>query len=474
MYTRHVLQKVFFCLFLCACCAVAVAQEDAYGLKCEEDSLLREIDLPLVEIWTVGAKEPSGEHVTAPDTLWGVTLVNNDYVYGRMLITKKGEVLYDSGSEGMKIRLRGNSSSTGVKKPYKIKLNKKTDLLFRGISKYKDNDWVLQRVSHRYLAKAFTGLKIGELVGLGWEPKWEYVNVVLNGKYKGDYLLLESVEREKGRVDIDKTGYLIEDDAYWWNEDVYFKGNVLWYKSGFTFKYPEVEDLNDSIISNIKNFIFDYEAALVGGDDITDYIDLQSWAAWLLAQDLLGQNDAGGTNRYIYKYDFNVENPFSSQLKMGPLWDFDGSLHFSDQWAIVHDRGYRYYYAELQKREEFNSCYLMLWDSIKGGLLDELNSYYDELVDKKGEGITKSRVLNCNIYKDDVLSTMEEEIDFAKDWMKNRVAWIEGRLKETSVDDCIVADAPKVVYNIYGQMLEDTENLERGIYIIDGRKVFVK
>lgn len=117
----------------------------------------------------------------------------------------------------MKIRLRGNSSSTGVKKPYKIKLNKKTDLLFRGISKYKDNDWVLQRVSHRYLAKAFTGLKIGELVGLGWEPKWEYVNVVLNGKYKGDYLLLESVEREKGRVDIDKTGYLIEDDAYWWN-----------------------------------------------------------------------------------------------------------------------------------------------------------------------------------------------------------------------------------------------------------------
>ena len=116
----------------------------------------------------------------------------------------------------------------------------------------------------------------------------------------------------------------------------------------------------------------------------------------------------------------------------------------------------------------------MLWDSIKGGLLDELNSYYDELVDKKGEGITKSRVLNCNIYKDDVLSTMEEEIDFAKDWMKNRVAWIEGRLKETSVDDCIVADAPKVVYNIYGQMLEDAENLERGIYIIDGRKVFVK
>lgn len=474
MCLRGVWRKVFFAFFLYACCSMAVAQENVYGLKCDEDSLLREIDLPLVEIWTVNGEEPSGEHVTAPDTLWGVTLVNNEYVYGRMVITKKGEVLYDSNDEGMKIRLRGNSSSTGAKKPYKVKLNKKADLLFRDDAKYKDKDWVLQRVSHNYLAKAFTGLKIGELVGLGWEPKWEYVNVVLNGKYKGDYLLLESVEREKGRIDIDETGYLIEDDAYWWKEDVYFKGNVLWYKSGFTFKYPDSDDLNDSIISNIKNFILDYESALVNGDDITDYIDLLSWAAWLLAQDLLGQNDAGGTNRYIYKQDFSVENPFSSQLKMGPLWDFDGSLHFSDQWAIVHDRGYQYYYAELQKRDEFNACYLMLWDSIKGGLLDELNSYYDDLTDRKGEGITKSRALNCKVYKGEVFSTMEEEMDMAKEWMTNRVAWIEGQLAATSIEEHFASGVSPVVYNIYGQMLEDCENLERGIYIINGKKVFIK
>ena len=38
-------------------------------------------------------------------------------------------LLYDSGAEGMKIRVRGNSSSYyRHKKPYKIKLNKKQDL----------------------------------------------------------------------------------------------------------------------------------------------------------------------------------------------------------------------------------------------------------------------------------------------------------------------------------------------------------
>ena len=146
--------------------------------------------------------------------------------------------------------------------------------MFRDEAIYKDKDWVLQRVCDKFPIQAFTGLKMGLLVGLEWEPQWEYVNVVINGEYKGDYLLMESVEKEKGRVNIESTGYLLEDDAYWWNEDIYFKGNILLYKSGYTFKYPDNEDLNDSIISNIKNFILEFEEALINDRDISQYIDI--------------------------------------------------------------------------------------------------------------------------------------------------------------------------------------------------------
>lgn len=463
--------KTILCVFLCMCCSMVAAQET---IKCEEDSLLREIDLPLLEIWTVAGELPTGENVVAPSGLWGIALVNNEYVYGRMQISRRGDVLYDSGAEGMKIRLRGNSSSTDVRKPYKIKLDKKADLMFRDDAKYIDKDWVLLPMSHNHTARVFTGVKIGELVGLEWKPECEYINVVLNGVYWGDYLLFESVEREKGRVNIDKTGFLIEDDAYWWSEDVYFKGNLLLNQVGFTFKYPETEDLNDSIISNIKNFILDYESALVNGEDVTNYIDLQNWAAWLLAQDLLGQKDAAGTNRYIYKQDFDVENPFSSQLKMGPLWDFDGSLHYVDEWALIHNGGYGFYFAELLKREDFNMCYLQLWERIKDGLYDELISYYDDLSEKKGEGITKSRALYCSVYKDQKPSTMDEEMNFAKTWMKNRIEWIDGQLTKTSIEELPALDMPSAVYNIYGRKIGGRERLERGIYIIDGRKVLVK
>ena len=145
------------------------------------DAQLRTINLPLVEIWTVDGVEPTATIVPAPSGMWGTTLRDNEYVYGRMRMSVNGEVIYDSGDSGMKMRLRGNSSGAEEKKPYKVKLVQKADLLFRGESIYEDKDWVLQRLYDELPLKIFTGLKVGMLVGLEWEPRWEYVNVVVNG-----------------------------------------------------------------------------------------------------------------------------------------------------------------------------------------------------------------------------------------------------------------------------------------------------
>ncbi len=471
MYSVNRYLIIFFLSFLCQ---TIVAQQLSSYAEDEIESSLQELDLPVIEIWTVDGKEPTGEHVEAPSGCWGITLINNEHVYGRMKIFRNGELLYDSKDLGMKFKLRGNTSSMGEKQPYKVKLSKKADLLFRNNDIYKDKDWALIRVYNGLLARAFTGLKIGESVGLEWEPQWEYVNLVINGEYRGDYLLMETVEREKGRIDIDKTGYLIEDDAYWWNEDVYFKGNMLVNAAGFTFKYPDVEDLNDSIISNIRNFILDFESALINKADISDYINIQNWAAWLLAQDILGQKDSAGTNRYIYKKDFDESNPFSSQLEMGPLWDFDGSLVRSERWADIHNVNYSFYYSELLKRKDFCDLYVSLWNSIKDTLLFELAQYYDTLISSKGEGIAMGRILNSMKYPSDSATSLQEELDSAYSWMEKRVAWINGQLNSTEIDEISEDNSRSVIYNVYGQRLYEYEKLERGIYIINGVKVYVR
>lgn len=466
--------KYFIIALVSIFCKTMFAQQVSSYNDNGMNLLLKDVDLPLVEIWTVDGTEPTGEHISAPEGCWGVTLINNNYLYGRMKISRKGELLYDSNEQGMKIKLRGNTSSTGEKKPYKIKLVKSEDLLFRGDATYKDKDWVLLSVYGGYPSRIFTGSKIGEIVGLEWTPCWEYVNLVINGEYKGDYLLMEPVERGNGRVDIDKTGYLIEDDAYWWSEEVYFKGNMLQNQVGYTFKYPDTDDLNDSIISNIQSFILDFEETLLNNGDISEYIDIRSWAAWLLAQDILGQKDSGGTNRFMYKKDYDESNPCSTKLKMGPLWDFDGSLVRSDCWADIHNRSYSFYYTELLKHPDFYESYLQLWDSVKNILLDELSGYYESLIRMKGEGIDRSRVLNKEVYPSDLDDSLEKEFEFAYDWMEKRVAWIDKQLHTTGINESPSTADGHVIYNIYGQRLYNYADLKRGVYIIDGVKVYVR
>ena len=451
----------------------AKAQSDTLSLSVY-DAQLRAINLPLVEIWTVDGVEPTATIVPAPEGMWGTTLRDREYVYGRMRMSINGEVVYDSGDSGMKIRLRGNSSGAEEKKPYKVKLVQKEDLLFRGESKYEDKDWVLQRLYDELLMKIFTGLKVGMLVGLEWEPQWEYVNVVVNGEYKGDYLLLESVEREKGRIDIDKSGYIIEDDAYWWNEDVYFKSDRLYPQVGYTFKYPETEDLNDSIIGNIRDFIFEFEDALVGHADISWYIDIPNWAAWLLAQDILSQNDSGGTNRYLYKRDYDPEDPYRTKLQMGPLWDFDASLGATDSWAAIHNRHYSFYYNRLLQRDDFNSSYVAQWEEIRETLYDDVVTHLREINECKGEAIDKSRAMNMLLYPEDEVTPFEEKVGNVCQWLEERIAWLDSQLLPDNIDASTVTKPSPMIYDIYGRLLPQNEKLDRGIYIIDGKKVYVQ
>ena len=98
------------------------------------------------------------------------------------------------------IRGRGNSTWGPDKKPYKLKLDKKADLLGMGSDKH----WIL--LANYYdismLRNKFT-YWLGNVLGLEYTPKCEFVNVVMNGKYLGSYYLSEQVRVGKNRVNID-------------------------------------------------------------------------------------------------------------------------------------------------------------------------------------------------------------------------------------------------------------------------------
>ena len=111
-----------------------------------------------------------------------------------------------TGEVGLEyIRGRGNSTWMEDKKPYKIKLNKKQNLLGMGKNKH----WILlaNRFDNSGMRNKMTywlGDKLGDDGNyLEFTPQSVPVEVVMNGDYYGTYYLTEQIRIGESRVDID-------------------------------------------------------------------------------------------------------------------------------------------------------------------------------------------------------------------------------------------------------------------------------
>ena len=281
---------------------------NSFANKYDKDSI-KKIDIPVMEIYTENKEEPSCDYIFAPEGEDGISITNTTKIPGRIILSRLGIPYYDSGEYennkgGMKIKIRGNTSAYwNPKKSFKIKLEKKADLLNRNNKNYADKEWVLIDEGGDGMI-AETAFKLSEEIGMLWTPQHCYINLFINDDYRGIYMLTESVKRNtSARLNVTETGYIIEKDAYWWNEDKYLTTNT---NRKYTFKYPDSDDVTDSISNCIKLSVDNLEYSLISGN-YEDYIDINSFAKWLLCHDILGDSDAAGSNIYITKYD-NTNN----------------------------------------------------------------------------------------------------------------------------------------------------------------------
>ena len=239
-------------------------------------------DLPVLNIVTVNGEMPTSTIVYAPEGCSGVSITDNEYVPGRMIVTLKGNTLYDTkeyvkGESGMRIKIRGNSTGAYMNQhPYKIKLSKKYDLLERGDKSFKHKDWVLlsmytwnvKMTNQESNILNIAGTIVSKALNKEWTPDFTFVNVVINDEYQGMYYLMESAERGDKRVIIDDTGFMIEDDTFWWNENIYFKTDYQKTNVAFTYKYPDDDDVTDSIQNIIRNYMNEFERVLYSKGDL--------------------------------------------------------------------------------------------------------------------------------------------------------------------------------------------------------------
>ncbi|MDE6618291.1 MAG: CotH kinase family protein [Clostridiales bacterium] len=349
---------------------------------------VKSASFPRIEITTKDHIWPTCDYVDAPKGCIGSTIINNDYVQSIVsLYDGNNGLLYTSSESNdfssSKIKLRGNTSAYfGEKKPYKIKLNKKADLLAgllqdRTDKSYAHKDWILLKSG--YSMNTLVGWSVSETLGMDYTPAYSYVACYVNGDYRGLYILCESVSKgngsneEQARIAIDDDGYIVELDAYWWKESLSFETNFTAAHMRYTFKYPDSDDISAESAETqyIKDYILDFEAALVNDDNsYLDYIDEQSFAKWMVAQDLLASWDAAGTNMFLVKKNSTAESKLTAAL----IWDFDGAFsepsvnNFSD----IRQKPY-FYCVPLLKKQSFVEIYKSLFEEVKDNIISDIS-----------------------------------------------------------------------------------------------------
>ncbi len=400
-------------------------------------------ELPLMVIETVNHEEPTADPVWNADHTLIRTIINATKVPSSMQIFKNGEEIYNSGEyvedeSGLTIKLRGNASTRTEKKPYKIKLEKKKDLLakIQGQDEVSpDKEWVLLKGATDL--KTYIGNTVAEYMGMPWVPKSMFVNVVMNGEYRGVYMLIEAVKQSKTRINASKTGFIIERDAYWNYEDYWFETNS---GNHFTFKFPDDKDLDkdETLISSIQNYMNTVENAIKNGT-YTDYIDVESFARWQLIHDILGTWDEGGANIYMMKNDnTSPDNPKDgtwSKLEMSTLWDFDSIFEMTDEWANNHGSKVNYTnWLFTNSNCAFLTQYQSLWEQFKNNLWTFLSEKLSTLKNNYGNDINLSRQLDA-IKWNNGWSKVDKNISDAESWFTSRVEWLDANINGLLLPD---------------------------------------
>ena len=407
----------------------------------------RSVAFPRVEITTENFVLPTFDVVNSPSGAWGQGITNAFYEQCVMTVyNENNEVVYYSATDmaqgeeylGAKLKVRGNTSASRApnkKEPYKVKLSTKADLLEPligrpddGIS-YEHKDWLL--LNYGTDGYRIGGEAIADAVGMAWTPDYCYVALYVNGDYRGLYVLSESVSRgggtdeEQWRVDVDKDGYLIECDAYWWNEDLYFDTPLTSITPMlYTFKHPDPDNIDENSPEYI--YIKDYmtrleDALLAEGDSYLDYIELDTFVRWLLVSDYLCINDGGGSNIFLYKEDSTDE----TKICLGPNWDYDSWMGSVEGLSTIrmYWKGAPFYIPFLLKKDSFNDRYVELFNETK----DLLDEYIDEAYAKVDtEEYAKMLEIEAMRFGTKPTSMSDTKAKFT-DWLDKHIEWMDNK-----------------------------------------------
>lgn len=255
------------------------------------------------------------------------------------------------------IKGRGNTSWTLPKKPYTLKLEEKHEILgmpknkrWNLIANYYDNSFCRNEIAF-YLSRCFE---------LDYTVKGRFVDLVLNGDYKGLYWIGESIKVDKNRINInDKKDFLIEMDIYY-DEIWKFKSPIKEFPymiKNDDYMTTDKLELVENFVSNLEMLLYpnynNYDA-MPPDENYSRFLDLKSWAKFWIINEILDNGELNHPKSCFFTLSDNL-------IKAGPVWDFDYAGYYKTDCRVNTSL----YYDALFQSPSFNSTCKQIWDKYK-------------------------------------------------------------------------------------------------------------
>lgn len=344
-----------------------------------------------------------------------------------------GKQTYD-----LKVKGRGNSSwGQFPKHSYSLKLNKSSKIL--GLAKNKS--WVLvSNYGDKTLVRNQYCYYLGQEVfnRMMWTPSFKQVDLFINEKYQGTYLLGEKIAVSKERVNIGEGGFIVEMNR---REDEYFNFRTT---HDVSISLKEPDDADKKTQAKIKKIIQTAEDAMFSKNfkdpqkGYAAYIDVDSFVDWYIINEFAKNVDSAWFSSIYIVYDSK-----DGKLHLGPLWDYDlgfGNINYNDcdnpEGFYIQTRGV--WFAQLFKDPAFRQKVKQRWMEKRSVLEKSI----DVQIDKFVSGILESSYYNFETWPifgeyvwpnadgyEDRLS-IQSEITYLKNWCKRRFIWLDDQISK--------------------------------------------
>ncbi len=364
------------------------------------------------------------------------------------------------------VHIRGQSSSSWAKAPYRVELRGPTDLdddqIVLGMPA--DSDWVLHSpYPDKALIRNAFAYSLGRDMGMP-VPRFAFAELYLNvspralaaDDYVGVYLLVETVKNQKRRLDLkqlDPTDLALPalSGGYIFKFELYAAGQPALTCTGARETCWTDMELVDPerpqpaqqtyITEYIQSFHDTLNSAAYTHPAIgyAAYINPATFVDQIVINELTRNIDAYVRSQYFHK-------DRGGKISAGPLWDFDLSCDVGGLFDNRNLEGWQYeqsavrdsvnnrWFQRLLTDPTFAAQVITRWKQLRQGLLSDaqvdarIDMLIAPLANAAARNFTRWPILTdsrVEQFDSPTQETWQQQVEHMRDWIKSRMAWID-------------------------------------------------